>query len=1021
MLKTVRDACVPHRMALNFSLAEQVEDLSAATCADTDGEAFFAKNHLTAGMRQLFDLGLRRLAGRTDQALFELTQAMGGGKTHTMIAFALIAADAALRSRVVPDLAGAAPFAAARVVAFSGRHYPDHFLWGEIAAQLGNPEPFRRYWQDGAAAPDERAWMQLIGDQPTLILLDELPPYLDNAMTRPVGAGTLAQVATAALSNLFSAALKLPRLCIVVSNLSGSYEGASRELRKAIKNIEQEARRQAKPITPVELGGDEIYQILKKRLFAGLPGERDVEDVVQAYAAAIKEAEKAKAIAKSTEQIADEIRASYPFHPSLKDLIALFRNNEGYRQTRGLMQFVSRAIHSVWTRPTNDVYLIGLQHLDLNDADVRDEVLRINDLRGAVATDIASGGGAHAETIDAQTGGDAAMQVATLLLSASLSTAVDGVKGLTKQRVLERLIAPNRSVLEFAEAFDHLKRDAWYLHRDESDAYFFSNVENLTKRLSTEAERAPANKIVAEMRRRLEAIFAPTRRHAYQELQALPLLDEVRLDGGRMLLVLSPDTKDPPAAAAAFYELIVQKNNLCILTGDGSDLVNLEEKTRMLYAVAKLHETLPRSHPQQEELKERYEAAEQEFNSTVTSTFNRVWYPSRDGLVATKLAMQFTANNFDGEEQIEKALAHTGASKLALDVEAEFAALAQRAEEVIWPENQKRVPWRDVRARALSTPRWLWLPANGLEQLRKLAEQRGVWRSSEDGYIEKGPFEKPKTSVILDERAYDEATGEATLEVTVRDAGAAPRIYWDTTPNVTARSHRLTDSKLVTDATCVWVVAEDPAGGHERGDPVLWRNRLTITHQPREGVGSRSVELHVVPRGTIRYTLNGANPAEGTVYDGRPIEIGDGETTIWCHAEHEGVTERRTFTIPPAGNRGIRIDPAAPARLAKLVSAPSTAEAFRVLAQARRDGIRLSEVSLEVGSGTRTASLRFGRDGVLTAEQLEQVIAALRAALGEDMAEVRLSARRLEFTRGHDLSEFVKAWGLSVDANEVEQ
>ena len=59
-----------------------------------DGGAFFEKNHVTAGMRQLFDMGLRRLAGRTDQAVFELTQAMGGGKTHTMIAFGLVARDA---------------------------------------------------------------------------------------------------------------------------------------------------------------------------------------------------------------------------------------------------------------------------------------------------------------------------------------------------------------------------------------------------------------------------------------------------------------------------------------------------------------------------------------------------------------------------------------------------------------------------------------------------------------------------------------------------------------------------------------------------------------------------------------------------------------------------------------------------------------------------------------------------------------------------------------------------------------
>ena len=62
----------------------------------------------------------------------------------------------------------------------------------------------------------------------------------------------------------------------------------------------------------------------------------------------LAEAVKSKSIAKSAEQIADEIHASYPFHPSVKHVIALFKENESYRQTRGLMQFVSKMIKSVW-------------------------------------------------------------------------------------------------------------------------------------------------------------------------------------------------------------------------------------------------------------------------------------------------------------------------------------------------------------------------------------------------------------------------------------------------------------------------------------------------------------------------------------------------------------------------------------------------------------------------------------------------------------------------------------------------
>src|SRR5262249_24756678 len=136
MLKTVRDACSPQLMALESVPADQIDDLGDLLDREADGADFYSKNYITAGMRQLFEQGLRRLAGKSDQAVFELTQAMGGGKTHTMIAFGLLARDEKLRAQVVPDLAKAAPFSEAHVVSFTGRRYPDHFLWGEIAAQL---------------------------------------------------------------------------------------------------------------------------------------------------------------------------------------------------------------------------------------------------------------------------------------------------------------------------------------------------------------------------------------------------------------------------------------------------------------------------------------------------------------------------------------------------------------------------------------------------------------------------------------------------------------------------------------------------------------------------------------------------------------------------------------------------------------------------------------------------------------------------------------------------------------------
>src|SRR5699024_8151557 len=134
-------------------------------------------------------------------------------------------------------------------------------------------------------------WKQIIGDQPTLILLDELQPYLKNAATQPLGKGTLADMVVYSLSALMSAALELPNCCIVIAKLSGSYQAKTKALAEAVDNLQQEARRQAMTITPVELAGNEIYRILQKRLIDELPDEGTITEIAEEYAQQIKKAE----------------------------------------------------------------------------------------------------------------------------------------------------------------------------------------------------------------------------------------------------------------------------------------------------------------------------------------------------------------------------------------------------------------------------------------------------------------------------------------------------------------------------------------------------------------------------------------------------------------------------------------------------------------------------------------------------------------------------------------------------------
>jgi predicted AAA+ superfamily ATPase len=64
MLLTVKDACELHPMALDYSMSEQVENLSDVIAATAvKARDFFDKNYVTKGMETLLSQGLRRLGG----------------------------------------------------------------------------------------------------------------------------------------------------------------------------------------------------------------------------------------------------------------------------------------------------------------------------------------------------------------------------------------------------------------------------------------------------------------------------------------------------------------------------------------------------------------------------------------------------------------------------------------------------------------------------------------------------------------------------------------------------------------------------------------------------------------------------------------------------------------------------------------------------------------------------------------------------------------------------------------------
>jgi predicted AAA+ superfamily ATPase len=85
--------------------------------------------------------------------LIKLTQSMGGGKTHNMIALGLLAKYPEFRARIMGDRFKDSHLGKIKVVAFTGRESDAPYgIWGAIAEQLGKKEVFKDYYSPSAGA-----------------------------------------------------------------------------------------------------------------------------------------------------------------------------------------------------------------------------------------------------------------------------------------------------------------------------------------------------------------------------------------------------------------------------------------------------------------------------------------------------------------------------------------------------------------------------------------------------------------------------------------------------------------------------------------------------------------------------------------------------------------------------------------------------------------------------------------------------------------------------------------------------
>ncbi len=1042
---SIHSLCKPRSSVFSSDRRATVLSLDTFLKGQVNGREFFEENFFTNGMLTLVDRAFRHLGGTgAGSSVFLLSQAMGGGKTHSMIALGLLARDPALRKTVLGEQDPAPKLGRSRVVGFNGRSTDAAGgIWGSIAEQLGKAEQFARYVSPLLSAPGPEAWKQLLGGDPLVLFLDELPPYLEYAVAVPVGNADLGVVTTTALANLFVAVADMDNVCLILSDLAGtnfSIGQANLEsaFNRAVQGITSESRRYAVPITPVNPNGDELYHILRKRLFEHVAPEAEIQTVAAAYREGLREANRMNLTTTSPEALYARVVDSYPFHPDLRELVGKFKENEGFQQTRGVIRLMQMVVSDLWkSEKAANMDLIHPYDLDLNLDEIASEVRTINpSLSEAIAHDVAHGGDAEVEQIDLTNGNSDASDAARLILVASLSTTPGAIHGLREYQLVDCLQRPGRDLSTFkTNVLDKLATRAWYLHNSADGRLFFKNQQNLAAKLRSTALALHSETVDRMLREHLEQYFSASLRDCYQVVKVLPPPDEVAVEQEKTTLVIvrpGGQANQLPISAdwQAWWDQQQYKNRVLFLTGSRDTFQKVLDSARQTRALQSIEDELkaentPSDDPQWRALDGLRDRVGLQFTAALKEAFDHIVYPSiNSALRATGTDLAF-AGNQSGEATIRKTL--EGAQKFTTNIDDD--SFRARAEARLFGSGDAKVVlWSDFKRAAAVNTNWPLHKTSALDDLKADCVRRGLWRE-EGNHVRRGPFPPPVPEVAIRELSVQEdGDGHTFLKI---EPLHVPAIVYETGDSDPTRASSPVQTPARFEATGLRYrfLAFDPDDLARDSAVREWTARIRLKYQLHNRGDHSEVELLALPKASgvvIRYTTDGSSPSSAgfATYDG-PFRVPENCRVVCAMAVSSGYdlnSERIRIAIPQKGKEESTLDPAIPARWNQQTKLDDSGAVWDFIPRMEKvAGMTAYDIGLTAESSDGQQNVEFsgalegGYDAVAlkaVAEKLQEIVSggSLRMVIGS-----------LGFPTGQALLDWLKATNQPFNLSKVTQ
>lgn len=499
---------------------------------------FFSKTYFTAGLKNVAKTVLRGLNGNEDaeNRVISLQTGFGGGKTHTLISLYHLSkwGKNAIHSNYTKELlayTGNPEFESANIAVFTnttndpanGRQAEDgvhiQTIWGELAYQLGGKAAYElvRKNDEQLIAPAGLFKQVLAQCTPALILVDELADYCVKASARQAGSSSLADQTISFMQELTEAVAGTNN-CVAVITLPASVQevGNTPEAQAILNSLQKRVSRVGADTQPV--ADEEIYEVIRRRLFESIGDQQTIENVVDRYMNMYQEYWSELPSNANKTEYKQKMLKSYPFHPELIDVFRIrWASHHDFQRTRGVLRLLAAIVSDLWKRQQNlpggnamiHTGVVNFANLDALSGQLKK--LYGNGYDSVISAD-AAGSSSNAFKIDSNKKeyGDwyLTQGIASVILMHSFGS--EGTnKGISVPELKLNLLVPHGFNHNSVNgALDELESNAYYLYYAQSSSagkrYWFHTKPNINILINQAKGDVKPNDITAEIINRLQ-------------------------------------------------------------------------------------------------------------------------------------------------------------------------------------------------------------------------------------------------------------------------------------------------------------------------------------------------------------------------------------------------------------------------------------------------------------------------------------------------------------------------------------